>query len=221
MKNTSYRFVYLPGLGFTCEVFGLLHPEGSEVVHLEWQAPLHRESLREYSLRLIEGLPAFDGKTVIVAYSFGGLVAQEIHKHVQADSIYLISSIRSGAENPLRFRLIGRLGLHWLFTKRLIFWSFPFWKRQFGFSEKAAQDLFLRMVSRQDNRYLQWALYQLAIWEGPSEPVDVRQIHGAKDRTFPIQKLKEVDHVVEDGNHMMVYYQSEVLKELIQAEVLG
>ena len=208
MDLDQYRFVFLPGLGFTGAIFQQFETGSAEVVYPSWIVPEKRESLSHYARRMVGSLPETRKKNVLVGYSFGGMLALEMGAFMTVDRTFIISSIKSKQEVPLKFRLLSRFGIHRLISRRLILWSFPFWSSDFGFHEDEAKKLFVEMVRTQNDRYLRWALNQIGIYIGPQSNMPFIQIHGAEDRTFPIQKIDRPDIIIPAGDHMMVYYRS-------------
>ncbi len=210
----------LPGLGFDHRIFSKLNlPEGN-INYLDWQEPHQREHLTDYAFRVSGGLSETEQPKVLLGHSFGGVLAQEIAKVRQIDRVILLSSIRSRAELPGFFKVVGKLGLHAVFTKKSTFATFGFWAKKHGYDTEEKQQLFKNMVGQQSDHYLRWALRSLSNWQGlDGLETPVSQIHGDCDRTFPIQILAKPDHVVKGGSHMMVYDRGEEVSQLIQGEM--
>ena len=204
----------LPGLGFDGRIFERLNlPERTKA--LSWLVPLKKESIADYALRMGEEYLG-EGSSILIGHSFGGIMAQEMAKWFSVEQIILISSIKSPAENPMKFRALAPFGIHRFFTKELTLKTFPYWAASFGYAEEEEQELFKAMVAEQDNRYLQWALYQLSKWKGVQNlKTRITQIHGDQDHTFPISKIQSPDHIVSGGSHMMVYSQANEIEKLI------
>ena len=214
MTMAASNIFLLPGLGFDGRIFGRLNlPESATT--LSWNIPRKKESIAEYALRMgkehLKESPA-----ILIGHSFGGIMAQEMARWFSVKRIILISSIKSPGENPMKFRALASFGIHRLFTKELTLKTFPYWAKSFGYAKKEEQALFKAMVAEQDNRYLQWALYQLSKWKGVQNlKVPITQIHGDQDNTFPIRKIQSPDYIVKGGSHMMVYSQADEIKKMI------
>jgi len=209
------KIYLIPGLGFDRRIFSQLRLNAEEVKYIEYIDPLEKESLQDYVSRLIEiNIDASDSITLI-GHSFGGIIAQEIAKQISIRKIVLISSIKSKKENPFHFKIISRLGLHNFFNKKWVLKTFPFWARFHGYETETIQNLFIKMISSQNDKYLQWALFQLSKWGGVEKlQTSIVHLHGDKDKTFPIKLIKN-PIVIENGTHVMVFNKPEELSKLI------
>ena len=147
-------------------------------------------------------------------------MAQEIAAYFPVHKIILISSIKSEKEKPLNFKMAAPFGFHYLFTKKTTFATFRLWAKTFGYNTKELQDLFLEMVGRQSDYYLQWALMQLSKWQGVNSlHMPIHHIHGSHDKTFPYKLIKTPVTEVKDGTHMMVYSKAEEISQLIREQI--
>ncbi len=208
----------IPGLGFDHRIFQRL--ELGKVEQMDWVDPLKGEDLAAYAARLAEGINESDNN-VIIGHSLGGIVAQEIALIKPIRQIILISSIRSRLELPRQFRIVRPMGLHRLFTKGATLKTVKFWGKGHDYVTAEEQALFKSMVGKHSNLYLQWALRELSGWKGIQLPegTSICQIHGAKDKTFPIGRIVQADHVISEAGHFMVYKHPEILNPILKREL--
>lgn len=201
------QIILIPGLGFTDEIFKHLDFQGATPIYLNWLEPDHNESIDAYAQRMFEFIPATSGKRIIIGHSFGGMIAQEIAAIHPIDQIILISSIKSRRELPPFFKWSSTLGLYKILTVSLCTRSVKFWGKAHDYTETADIDLFIRMVSRYSDQYLQWALKTLGNWKKPDVPThtSIQHIHGTLDKTFPFKYIQNPDKVVDQASHIMLY----------------
>jgi hypothetical protein len=100
----------LSGLGADKRVFEFLDFSDFKINHVEWIVPTDRETIQSYAQRLLKQIPT--SRPIIIGVSFGGIMAVEIGKLIDAEKIILISSVRTRNDVPIYFRFIGRLGLN-------------------------------------------------------------------------------------------------------------
>jgi len=210
------KIYLLPGLAFDHRIFQHLDLKGHDVEFIDWIDPLHDESIRGYASRLAAKIDS-SRPAVLIGHSFGGVISQEIAGLMEIEKIILISSIRSKRENALNLKAVAPLGLHKIISKALILKTFPLWSRGHGYESEKEQTLFKDMIARQSGYYFKWSLKQLSIWEGSSNlKTPIVQIHGEKDKTFPIHLIENPTAVVKAGCHFMVYKQPGTISQLIK-----
>lgn len=214
--------IYLtPGLGFDQQIYQHLDFPGHEVEFINWIDPQGKESIQDYVKRLFAGIPDDKEKKVLIGHSFGGVVSQEIAAVKQIDLVCLVSSIRSREQMPRSMKLARPFGIYRLFTNQLSVKTVKFWGQKHGFETKEDQEMFKSMVGKQSNLYLQWALKTISAWQTPCllPRTKVVQIHGSKDRTFPIKRIPNPDHVIEGGSHIMVYKRPDEINGILISEL--
>jgi thioesterase domain-containing protein len=97
--------ILLPGMGGDARMF---YPQLATLANATvpvWIEPQHGERLAAYAARMARavdpGVPCFVGGA-----SFGGMVAVEMARHLEAQACFLIGSIRSPREFPRRIRIL-------------------------------------------------------------------------------------------------------------------
>ena len=211
----------VPGLGFDHRIFENLQLDAVNVQYINWMEPKAKEKIEDYALRMSEKIKEEKGGIVLIGHSFGGIICQEIIKYKKVEKIILISSIRSELENPFHFKVIAPLFLHKLLRKSLFVNTVKFWGKYQGYETVQEQGLFKSMVSSYSDNYLQWAIHALSTWKMKrmETSTPIIQIHGKKDKAFPLRSIKRPDYVVEEGGHFMVYQQPGVLSQIIMKEI--
>ncbi len=211
----------VPGLGFDHRIYKGYQLGDIDIEYIDWIDPIVDESIQDYSRRLSIKIPKDSEDVILLGHSLGGIVAQEIAAIQSIKKIFLISSIRSRSELPFHFKIVKPLHVHKLFSKELTAMTIKYWGGMHDYNSSEEKALVKDMVNKQSNKYLQWALRQLSIWERPniSNDTGIFQIVGAKDKTFPIKLMKQPDRVIENSGHFMVYKHSKVINDLIADEL--
>lgn len=213
---TRRQIFCLPGLGLSSEIFEHLKFDGEEVILLNWIEPKGWESIEDYARRLSDSMSTVNGEIILIGHSFGGVLAQEIASIRSVEQVILISSMMKHAEIPGRLKLLGKYGLYRLISKSMILWTFPFWARTHSYRTPELRRLFRASVSRLSSHYFRWALFQISTWKGVLDlDTPIFRIHGNKDVTFKIQKIDQVDQLVEGGDHNMVYLRGDEISQMI------
>ncbi len=207
----------IPGLGFDRRIFENLVLDGHDVEFLDWLEPERDESLPRYVERMAAPIDDVSAPVALIGHSFGGVVAQEIARIRQVACVVLLSSIRTRKENPLYFRMLEPMRLHGLFRKGLIRLGLGPFGAWCDYARGTEQDLVLDMMGRHSNHYLRWALGRLSQWRESALPGQTRvvQVHGDRDRTFPIGRIERPDHVLAGAGHFFVYKRADEVSPLI------
>jgi len=115
------KAVYLmPGMAANPSIFENIRlPEEKYTVHLlEWQLPESpKESIASYAMRMTEYIK--HDRPILIGVSFGGVLVQEIAKHITVEKLIIISSIKSKYEMPRRFKLSRKLKLYKVVPTRI------------------------------------------------------------------------------------------------------
>ncbi len=165
-----------------------------------WIDPRPGESIRGYAIRLATRVNP--GRPCVVGgASFGGVVAQEMARHLPALACALIGSVRSPAGLPWRWRVLwplARLGPDALAV-------FATLAARLGRAFlKGGTVRRLRQLASPDRAFVRWAMCALAQWRpSPAPPrVPVFHIHGAEDRVLPVGRGRP-DIIVPAGGHAL------------------
>jgi pimeloyl-ACP methyl ester carboxylesterase len=184
--------ILLPGMAATRECFAPQFEDFPELVVPDWIEPLPNESLAEYAKRFAAvidpGMPC-----VIGGMSFGGIVATELCKHLDAKALVLIASLQSPDERPRRARWLCRLlGL----LPSPLVWC----------GQRLAQLLLVI-----------WSARALANWQAsdPPIPCPVHRLHGERDPALPARCAPNAE-IVPGGRHVLTLSHPRCVRELIR-----
>lgn len=209
----------MPGLAASPAIFEriVLPYENFEMFYLEWEIPLENESLSEYAKRISEKIT--HQNPVLIGVSFGGILVQEMAKFVSVKKVIIISSVRSNAEFPKRMKVAKATKMYKLFPSNLA--DKIEGLARFSLGERIDQRLKLyeKFLAVRDNRYLEWAIRQVILWERTAIDENVIHIHGSADEVFPMKYIKNCT-VVKDGTHIMILNKFRWLNENLPKIIL-
>ena len=112
------RLYLIPGVATDRRIFAALTLPGYTLVYLDWIQPTENETIQSYAQRMVACLEG-DEAPILIGYSFGGIVAQEMAKLVTDATVILISSIKSYKERTFGMMLTSSLGLHRFFPAEI------------------------------------------------------------------------------------------------------
>ena len=97
----------MPGMAASPRIFEFLNLNDSfDVICLSWILPESQESLAHYAKRMCERVE--HEEPVLLGVSFGGLLVQEMAKHIKCSKVVVVSSIKSNKELPLSMQAVQK-----------------------------------------------------------------------------------------------------------------
>lgn len=210
---------FMPGLAASAAIFErIVLPEAIfEVVLLEWEIPLDNETLSDYAKRITNKIT--HPKPVLIGVSFGGILVQEMAKHIDARKIIIISSAKSNLEFPLRMKVAKATKAYKLIPMKLLMNVESLAKFSFGDKINQRLKLYEKFLSLRDLRYLNWAIEQIILWDRTIVDEKVIHIHGNADDVFPIKYITNCI-VVKGGTHVMILSKFKWFKENLPKIIL-
>jgi pimeloyl-ACP methyl ester carboxylesterase len=210
---------FMPGLAASTTIFERIAlPEDVFGMHLlEWEIPLDGESLPDYAKRITQNIK--HQNPVLIGVSFGGILVQEMAKHIAARKVIIISSVKCNAEFPRRMKIAKTTKAYKLIPMRLILNVESLAKFSFGEKINKRLKLYEKFLSVRDIRYLDWAVEQVILWDRTKIDENVIHIHGDQDEVFPIKYIANCK-VVKGGTHIMILNKFKWLNENLPKIIL-
>jgi pimeloyl-ACP methyl ester carboxylesterase len=200
IMNDELPLILLPGLGADSRMFSSIRNGLPQTVTPPWIRPDPRETVAEYARRFAPiidpGRPCYIGGA-----SFGAVMALEIAAilpNIQA--CFVIGSIRHDRSKPVRIRMLKPITP----LVGLLPTLSPLIVRLIGRWLRAPTRGVLIQLADTDARFLRWGAQAILNWKPSPELDRVRtfQIHGDRDRVFPIH-LTAPDVIVPGAGHLI------------------
>ena len=203
MKNVRTHIYFMPGMAANKLIFDniKLSENDFEVHYLKWIIPHKNETLENYALRMLEGVTNKD--PVLIGVSFGGMLVQEMAKHIRVKKVIIISSVKSNKELPKRMRIAKHTGIYKVLPTRLVNNIEMLAKYAFGKKVVKRLVLYEKYLSVRDKYYLDWSIKQIVNWKQSTADPKTIHIHGEKDPVFPIKHIRDCT-TIKGGTHIMI-----------------
>jgi pimeloyl-ACP methyl ester carboxylesterase len=196
------KVYFVSGLAADGRVFKNIQlPAHCEPVLLEWITPLKKESLKNYALRLAEGINASE-PFAIIGLSMGGMISAEIARQYKPAFTILISSVPSSKQLPFYFKAVGVLRLHKMVPVSLVK-SAAKLKRVFTSETDEDKAILRHIIQESDSKFIYWAMDAILKWRSEDFTSSYIHIHGTKDEVLPIRFTKPT-HIISKAGHLMV-----------------
>ena len=201
------------GLGADERAFQFLRFPEYVIIHVNWIDPLKNESLESYAYRISKVINTSE-PFILLGLSFGGMLCIEITKIMKPEALILLSSIAGRHEMPVRMKISGALNLYRFVPTKYFTKPSKIAHFLFGTSTQHEKTLLNQILMDSDPKYTQWALQAITNWKNTEVPACFR-VHGTVDRIFPIQLIKNVDHQIKGGGHLMVISNADLVNKAI------
>lgn len=189
-----------------------------ETHKLEWFIPDKGMSLAEYAQKMCSYIQHTN--PVLMGVSFGGLLVQEMAKHIPTFKVIAVSCVKKRSELPKKMLFAKYTKLHkllpmgWINTIELL--------TKYTFGEAVAKriELYTTYLSIRDKHYISWCVDQIVYWDQTIPPKNLVHIHGDRDSIFPITNIKDCI-IVKNGTHAMIIRRAKWFNEHLPAILLA
>lgn len=201
---SSWPLILLPGLGTDAALFAVQRIAFPNLIVPAWLPPLKRETLPEYAARMATAVNP-GGPCVIGGLSFGGMVALEMTRHLDARGCVLISSLTSPRQLPIGMRCLSPLA--WLLPRRsdrvISLFGTVLLKTLGPLLPTRMKQLCVHF-SKTKGTMLPWACRAVTSWRPSTDswPCPVWHLHGNADPIFPV-RYTHPDELVPGGGHLL------------------
>ncbi|MBZ9731034.1 alpha/beta hydrolase [Salegentibacter sp. JZCK2] len=201
--NEVIHVYFMPGMAANSTIFEFLKlPEDRFKMHfLEWIIPKKDESLKNYAGRMNKYIK--HENAVLIGVSFGGIIVQEMAKSLELKRLIIISSVKCRGELPRRMRYAANTGLFKLIPTSLLDYVDHFEKIAVGDFIKKRAKLYRQYLSVRNQRYLDWSIKNMVLWNCAKAQKGIVHIHGDKDLVFPVKYISDYIEV-KNGTHIMI-----------------
>lgn len=203
MSQEIIHVYLMPGMAANPTIFeNIKLPEDVFKLHwLEWVIPVKNETLKDYAIRMNANIK--HENSVLLGVSFGGVLVQEMSKHIKLRKLFIVSSVKSKHELPKRLKLARTTKAYKIVPTQLLGNLDLLTKYAFGKTVTKRVELYKKYLSVSDKRYLDWAIKEMVCWE-QSEPLpETIHIHGDSDMVFPHNCITNCI-TIKGGTHIMI-----------------
>jgi len=210
---------FISGMCYNCKVFERLKlPKGYTKHYLEWYIPAGDEPVGDYARKMAEKIDT-SSPFVLVGYSFGAVIMQEMNRFLTPLKCIVISSFKSRDEIPTLFRAVHKVKL----VDRIpgkFFSSSDFVTGAFNYLVyHMPNDKLRRYMTYTDPVYIKWAVASITAWVPESSCQHLFHIHGTRDQVFPFKHIHDV-FPVEGGDHLMVIKKAGIVSSILASILL-
>lgn len=215
------RIIQISDIGADHSAFSRLQYSSEfSVIHAHWLELEDRdETFHSYCQRMAQTYH-INKDDILIGFSFGGLIAQELAKTIGHKHVVLISSFRN--KNDLQ--PLMSFGLKWKLNRLLPSFRVPyisnFTAHFLNSKQKEGRKVIDEMLRKSDFSLLNWCIKQIG-------QIDLSETFSSNYLCFTGQKDKLVkdwnssNHIsVANGEHFMVFDQADIINEHLNKYLL-
>lgn len=203
MNQDIIHVYFMPGMAASPKIFENIQLPTSqfEMHFLEWIIPDGNETLSQYAIRMNSYIK--HDNIALIGVSFGGVLVQEMSKHLTLKRVIIISSVSSKHELPKRMVMARKTKAYSLIPTSLVHQLDTFLKYAFGSNIKKRLELYKKYLSVNDKKYLDWAIKNMVCWDQEKPIPGAIHIHGDQDMVFPCHHIHDFIKI-KGGTHIMI-----------------
>ena len=207
------KVYFISGLGADSRSFGFLDLSFWDAQFIRWITPSPDETLASYAEKLFASIN--DEQATIVGLSFGGMLATEIAKKHPGTKVIIIASSKTHLEIPLYLRFWRHFPIYKFHSSRTKNYAGQFVLSILGTKGIEQRKVQQQIMKDSDPLFTRWAIHAILHWNNTVIPKNVIHIHGTADRLLPYRYVK-ADHVINNGEHVMIMDKAEEISELLK-----
>jgi pimeloyl-ACP methyl ester carboxylesterase len=212
VKTTIYFF---PGQGSDKRIFDSLRVDPFyELKYIEYGTPDKDATLAGFAKQLSSQIDT-TGKFILVGVSLGGMICSELCEIVKPEKTIIISSAKNRNELPFRYRFQKAIPLYKLFPGKALLAGAKIAQPLVEPDRNKNKETFKSMLYAKDPVYVKRTIGLIINWDRKNNSGKIYHIHGNNDHTLPLKKIKEPDHVLDNGSHMMTLTRAGEISDLI------
>ncbi|MEM6468629.1 MAG: alpha/beta hydrolase [Planctomycetota bacterium] len=218
LTGAEIPLILFSGMGADASVFLPQQRVFPNLIVPDWLTPCGDEDLTTYCSRMADSV-AVDQPCIVGGASFGGIVALEMTRHINALACILIGSVRGPHQLPKRIRVLRPFTPALDITPLTLLQKFA--ASCVVTAQKTGADHLAgvtRQFSQADADVLRWSARQILSWDSTYEDVDVRHIHGEQDQVFPLSCV-EPDEVVAGAGHVLSMTHGRQVNEFLRGHL--
>lgn len=210
----------MPGMAASTTIFNGLQLDETifELHRLDWFLPDKGISLSSYALKMCQQV--HHENPVLLGVSFGGMLVQEMARHIKTTKIIAVSCVKSKKELPKRMLFAKYTKAHKLLPTGLVNNVELLAKYAFGETVTKRLDLYEQYLGLRDKYYIDWAIDNIVNWKQEHPPKNLIHIHGEKDAVFPISHIKDCIRI-KNGTHTMIIHRARWFNEHLPKLILN
>lgn len=201
--QTKTNIYFFPGQGSDKRIFDSIQVDSSyNKVFIEYPVPAKNTTLKEFAIQLSSQIDT-SINYVLIGVSLGGMICTELNDFMNPKKVIIISSAKNRSELPIRYKFQRVIPIYELFPPRMLKGGAKMMQPIVEPDRKKNKATFKSMLNNKNPKYIKRTIKMIVKWDKQTNIKKNYHIHGTKDHTLPIRKIKDIDVIIKKGSHMM------------------
>lgn len=173
-----------------------------EKIVIEYGTPEKHMNLHDFAKKLAGQIDT-SGEFILIGVSLGGMICTELSEILHPLKTIIISSAKNRKELPTRYRFQRIIPIYKIFPGFVLLAGAKILQPIVEPDSKENREIFRSMLAGKSGKYMKRTIRMIIQWKRITNANKIYHIHGTRDHTLPIKKVKTPDYVVKNGSHMM------------------
>ena len=215
MSYAQTTIYFFPGQGSDKRIFDSLKIDGGyNKLFVEYPFPKRGTSLRQFAKEISAKIDT-SKPFILIGVSLGGMLCCEMNEYLSPQKVIIISSAKNRKELPLRYRFQRYIPLYAILPPAILKWGAKVMQPIVEPDRNKNKTIFKAMLNNKKPKYIKRSIRMIVNWKMTSNSKKVYHIHGTKDHTLPYRKIKNIDHAIKEGSHMMTLTRPAEISDLL------
>lgn len=184
---------------------------------MDYPIPEKGTSMKQFAYQLAKEIDTTQ-PFVLIGVSLGGMLCVEISEILNPEKVIIVSSAKNRSELPFRYKFQKAIPIYKLIPAKFLHFGARILQPIVEPDRKHNKETFKQMLAAKNPKYIKRTIEMIVKWDRKENNSKIRHIHGTKDHTLPIRKVK-CDVVVINGSHMMTLTRGSEITELLKLEL--
>jgi len=213
---TKIKIYCFPGQGADKRQFESIRFDSAiyEKIIIEYGTPEKSMNLHDFAKKLAYQIDT-SGEFILIGVSLGGMICSELSEMLNPLKTIIISSAKNRNDLPMRYKFQRIVPIYKLFPGFVLLAGAKILQPIVEPDSKDNKEIFRSMLAGKSGKYMKRTIKMIVKWKRINNSKKIYHIHGTRDHTLPIKKVKNPDYLFKNGSHMMVLTRASEINSIL------
>lgn len=213
--QTATTIYCFPGQGSDRRIFDSIDFDLQyKIKIIEYGSPEKHMTMNAFAKQLSSQIDT-NNNFILLGVSLGGMICVELSEFLKPQKTIIISSAKNSNELPIRYNFQKVIPIYKLLPGSLLRAGARILQPIVEPDRKKNKKTFVSMLRNKKPVYMKRTVEMLINWDRKNNSKSIYHIHGEKDHTLPIKKIKDPKYKVINGSHMMTLTRAKEISKIL------